>query len=60
VRAGFDLGYQIELASDACATRDLQFKDEIIKARNVHNSFMGALGSAFCEVKDTNEITSID
>jgi len=59
VRAGFDLGYKIELASDACATRDLQFKNEIIKAKDVHNSFMSALGSAFCKVKDTNEITNI-
>jgi len=59
VRAGFDLGYKIELASDACATRDLEFKDEIIKAKDVHNSFMTALGSAFCEVRDTNEITVI-
>jgi len=59
VRAGFDLGYKIELVSDACATRDLQFKDEIIKAKDVHNSFMSALGSAFCEIKDTNKITFI-
>lgn len=59
VRAGFDLGYKIELASDACATRDLQFKDDIIKAKDVHNSFMSALGSAFCEVKETNEIIII-
>ncbi len=59
VRAGFDLGYKIELASDACATRDLEFKDEIIKAQDVHNSFMSALGSAFCKVKETNEITVI-
>ncbi len=56
VRAGFDLGYKIELAGDACATRDLQFKDEIIQAKDVHNSFMAALGSAFCEVKNTDEI----
>ena len=59
VRAGFDLGYKIELASDACDTRDLQFKNKIIKAKEVHNSFMSALGSAFCTVKDTNEITII-
>ncbi|MBU8911726.1 MAG: cysteine hydrolase [Desulfobacterales bacterium] len=59
VRAGFDLGYKIELVNDACATKDLQFKDEIIKAKDVHNSFMSALGSAFCEVKDTNEILFI-
>jgi nicotinamidase-related amidase len=56
VRAGFDLGYKIELASDACATRDLIFKDEIVKAEDVQKSYMCALGSVFCEVKDANEI----
>jgi len=59
VRAGFDLGYKITLANDACATRDLQFKDMTIKADDVHHSFMSALGSVFCEVKDTVEIISI-
>ena len=59
VRAGFDLGYKIELATDACATKDLQFKNKIIKAEDVHYSFMSALGSAFCEAKDTDEITVI-
>jgi len=59
VRAGFDLGYKITLVSDACATRDLQFKEMIIKADDVHYSFMSALGSVFCEVKNTQEITSI-
>jgi len=59
VRAGFDLGYKIILINDACATRDLQFRDKIIKAKDVHNSFISALGSVFCEVKDSNEITSI-
>jgi len=58
VRAGFDLGYKITLVNDACATRDLMFKDEIIKAKDVHNSFMSALGGLFCEVKDAGEIVS--
>ena len=56
VRAGFDLGYKIELASDACATKNLSFKDEIVKAKDVQKSYMCALGSVFCEVKDANEI----
>jgi nicotinamidase-related amidase len=59
VRAGFDLGYKIILANDACVTRNLQFRDKIIKAEDVHYSFISALGSVFCEVKDSNEITSI-
>jgi len=57
VRAGFDLGYKITLIEDACATRNLQFKEMTIKAEDVHYSFMSALGSAFCEVKSTKEIT---
>jgi len=56
VRAGFDLGYKITLADDACATRDLQFKDKIVKAEDVHYSFMSALGSVFCEVQSTEKI----
>jgi len=58
VRAGFDLGYKIILVNDACATRDLMFKGETIKAKDVHNSFMSALDGLFCEVKDAGEIIS--
>ena len=56
VRAGFDLGYKIKLVSDACATKDLIFEDNIIKAQDVHGSFLSALGAVFCEVIDTEEI----
>ena len=56
VRAGFDLGFKITLVNDACATKDLKFKDKIIKAQDVHNSFLSALGSVFCYVKSTDEI----
>jgi len=59
VRAGFDLGYEITLVNDACATRNLNFKDKKIQVEDVHNGFMSALGSVFCEVKDTNETISI-
>jgi nicotinamidase-related amidase len=56
IRAGFDLGYNITLAQDACATKDLLFKNTIIKAKEVHNSFISALGGIFCQVKDTKDI----
>ncbi|MFT5836273.1 MAG: nicotinamidase-related amidase [Sulfurimonas sp.] len=56
VRAAFDLGYKITLAHDACATRDLMLGDEVIKAKDAHMSFISALGSVFCEVKETAEI----
>ena len=59
VRAGFDLGYTIELVSDACATKDLKFKEKYIKDIDVHFSFMSALSGVFCEVKKTSEIINI-
>jgi nicotinamidase-related amidase len=59
VRAGFDLGYKITLAHDACATKDLQFKGKTIKAQDVHFSFVSALANVFCEVKETEQIINI-
>lgn len=56
VRAGFDLGYKIILANDACATKNLTFNNEIIKADDVHKSFMSALDSLFCKVQNTENI----
>ncbi len=56
VRAAFDLGYNIELINDACATKDLAFKGKTIKAKDVHNAFMASLDSTFCEVKSTKEV----
>ena len=56
VRAGFDLGYDITLAHDACATKDLQFGETTISAHEVHYSFVSAMGSAFCDVKSTEEV----
>jgi len=56
VRAGFDLGYKIELVNDASATKDLAFHDEVIQAKDVHNAFMASLDGIFCEVKNSGEI----
>lgn len=56
VRAGFDLGYNIILASDVCATRDLSFKDKVIKAKDVQSAFLGSLDGIFCTVKKVSEI----
>jgi nicotinamidase-related amidase len=53
VRAGFDLGYNIELISDACATKDLIFQGEIVQAKDVQNAFMASLGGVFCALNAT-------
>lgn len=58
VRAAFDLGYNVELISDACATKDLGFHGETIRAKDVHNAFMASLDGVFCEVKYTSHMVS--
>lgn len=56
VRAGFDLGYNITLSQDACATKDLTFNGRVIGAKEVHESFMSALHGTFCMVEETQTI----
>jgi len=50
VRAGYDLGYDITLIGDACATKDLLWEGETIPAVQVHRSFLSALDGTFCRV----------
>ncbi len=49
-RAAFDLGLRCIVASDACATRDLNFSGQSIKAVDVHGAFMAALGSVYAQM----------
>jgi nicotinamidase-related amidase len=44
-RAASDLGFQVIVAEDACATRDLTFGDTTIPAEQVHKAFLAALKS---------------
>lgn len=44
-RAAADLGFQVMIAEDACATRDLQYGETTIPAQLVHKSFLAALKS---------------
>lgn len=54
-RAAFDYGFNCVVVEDACATRDLVFKDKTIKASDVHASFMAALSVPYAQVLNTNE-----
>ena len=45
VRAAADLGFQMLLAEDACATRDLKYGETVIPAEHVHKAFLAALKS---------------
>jgi nicotinamidase-related amidase len=55
-RAAFDLGFNCVVAEDACATKDLNFKNKIIRASEVHASFMAALSAVYAKVLSTKEI----
>ncbi|PLY08557.1 MAG: cysteine hydrolase [Arcobacter sp.] len=55
-RAAFDLGYDCTLVHDACTTKDLEFEGKELKASEVHNSFMAAIGSVFDKLVCAEEI----
>ncbi|HXF86711.1 MAG TPA: cysteine hydrolase family protein [Anaerolineales bacterium] len=57
-RAAADYGFQILIAEDACATRDLQYGDTLIPADLVHKSFLAALKS-YGKVMKTEEILAL-
>jgi nicotinamidase-related amidase len=49
-RAAADLGFTCTVIHDACATRDLVFREEVIPARQVHGAFMAALAPLYAQV----------
>jgi len=55
-RAACDLGFNCIVAEDACATKNLIFKNKTIKASDVHASFMAALSVPYAKVVSTKEI----
>jgi len=59
-RTAFDLGFSCTVIEDACATRDLQFKGETIKAAKVHAAFMSALSVPYAAVMSTAEFLAAE
>jgi nicotinamidase-related amidase len=57
-RAASDLGFEVILAEDACATRDLKYGDTIIPAEHVHKAFLAALKS-YGKVMKSDEIIAL-
>jgi nicotinamidase-related amidase len=55
-RAAFDLGFTCTVADDACATKDLMYKNKTIKAADVHASFMAALSVPFARIVPTRDV----
>ncbi|SEN60494.1 Nicotinamidase-related amidase [Pseudomonas sp. ok272] len=54
-RAAADLGYNVSVIHDACATCDLTFNGQVVPAAQVHAAFMSALGFAYASVVSTAE-----
>jgi len=57
-RAAADLGFQVIVAEDACATRDLQYGETIIPAEQVHKAFLAAL-TWYGRVMKSDEIIAL-
>ena len=56
VRAAADLGYNVTVAEDACATMDQEFNGITIPAEQVHASFMAALAFAYARIDNTETL----
>jgi nicotinamidase-related amidase len=54
-RAAADLGFEVLIAADACATRDLRYGETLIPAEHVHKAFLEALKS-YGEVLTTDQV----
>jgi len=57
-RAASDFGFEMLIAEDACATRDLKYGDTTIPADLVHKSFLAALKS-YGRVMKTEEVIAL-
>ncbi|WP_019622434.1 cysteine hydrolase family protein [Amphritea japonica] len=57
-RAAADLGYNVIIAQDACATRAQEFNGVTVPAEQVHASFMAALAFAYARVENTHVLLS--
>lgn len=50
VRAASDLGFTCKVIHDACATKDLEWNDYLIRSNEVHQTIMAALQGMFADV----------
>lgn len=54
-RAAKDYGFDCILIGDACATRDLKYKNRVIRAMDVHFSTLSTLDGYYAKVLNTEE-----
>lgn len=58
VRAAVDLGYQVTVAEDACATRNITFGEKEVPAAQAHATIMAGFEFAYAQVVTTNTLLS--
>lgn len=56
VRAGADLGFDVVVIEDACATRDLKLRDATVPASSVHTAVLAALNGTYARVVTAADI----
>jgi nicotinamidase-related amidase len=56
VRAAYDNGFEVMLAHDACATKNLTFDGKAIPAKDVQQAFLGAIDGTFAKVTPAEQI----
>lgn len=57
-RAAFDLGFLCTVVQDACATRDLEFDQQTIAAKDVQHAFLAALSNPYATILSTSTFLS--
>jgi nicotinamidase-related amidase len=56
VRAAADLGFEVTVVHDACATRDLSFDGTTVPAAQVHAAALAAMKGSYAEVVSAAEL----
>jgi len=56
--AAADFGFQVMVADDACATRDLKYGETVIPAEHVHKAFLAALKS-YGQVMSSDQVIDL-
>jgi len=56
VRAAADYGFEVTVAHDACATRDLEFDGTTVPAAQVHAAALAAMNGGYAKVVSTAEL----
>lgn len=57
-RAAKDLGFEVTVIGDACASRDQEINGKLVNADDVHHAFLAALSFFYADVQNTEEFLS--